>query len=76
MMAVWPKLPKPSNKNNNKLFAVTDCMFSFEVIYDHSEMEQIRVKFIADQAKSVYRYKNIKTKLLQCCANIYTEAQC
>jgi hypothetical protein len=29
------------------------------------------IKVIASQAKSVNSYKNIKTKLSQCCANIY-----
>jgi hypothetical protein len=47
-----------------KLFAVIDCMFTIEVIHNHSGMEQIIVKFIADQAKSVYRYRNTKTNKL------------
>jgi hypothetical protein len=33
------------------------------------------VKIIASQAKPINRYKNIKTKLLQCCANIYFNKQ-
>jgi hypothetical protein len=36
-------LPKPLIKNDNKLFDVIDCVFTVEVIYDHSGMEQIRV---------------------------------
>jgi hypothetical protein len=31
---------------------------------------------MVDQTKSVYRYKNTKTKLLQCCANIQFNKQC
>jgi hypothetical protein len=32
-MAVWPKLvAKTSNKNNSKLFAVIDCMFTVETL--------------------------------------------
>jgi hypothetical protein len=42
----------------------------------HSGMEQMKIKFIADQAKSVYRYKNTEAKLLQCCANIHFSKQC
>jgi hypothetical protein len=30
-----------------------------------------KVKVLASQAEAIYKYKNIKTKLLQCCANIY-----
>jgi hypothetical protein len=34
------------------------------------------IKITASQAKSVNSYKNIRTKLLQCCANIYFNKQC
>jgi hypothetical protein len=34
------------------------------------------IKVIASQAKSVNMYKNSKTKLLQCCANICFSKQC
>jgi hypothetical protein len=33
-------------------------------------------KFIADQAKSINQFKNIRIKLLKCCANIYFNRQC
>jgi hypothetical protein len=33
------------------------------------------VKFIACQANSVKRYKNCRSKLLKCCANIYFSNQ-
>ena len=39
-------------------------------------MEYVKIKFIVNQAKSIDRYKNIKKKLLQCCANIYFNKQC
>jgi len=34
------------------------------------------LKFIASQAKSINRYKNLRTKLAKCCANIYFNKQC
>jgi len=30
-----------------------------------------KVKFIASQARTVNLYKNLRSKLLKCCANIY-----
>jgi len=33
-------------------------------------------KFIAGQASSINRYKNTRSKLLKCCANIYFNKQC
>jgi hypothetical protein len=42
-------------------------------------MEQIRtrkVKFIASQARTVNLYKNLRSKLLKCCANIYFNKKC
>jgi hypothetical protein len=35
-----------------------------------------KVKALASQADSIYKYKNIKTKLSQCRANIYFNKQC
>jgi hypothetical protein len=35
-----------------------------------------KVKILASQAESIYAYKNIKTKLSQCCANIHFNKQC
>jgi hypothetical protein len=34
------------------------------------------IKFIADQAKSINQFKNIRIKFLKCCANIYFNRQC
>jgi hypothetical protein len=34
------------------------------------------VKFIASQAHTISQYKNIRTKILKCCANIYCNQQC
>jgi hypothetical protein len=39
-------------------------------------MELQKIKLLASQAESVSEYKNTKTKLLQCCANIYFNKQC
>ena len=33
-------------------------------------------KFIAGQASSINQYKNTRSKLLKCCANIYFNKQC
>jgi len=33
-------------------------------------------KFIAGQASSINQYKNTRSKLLKCCANIYFNTQC
>jgi hypothetical protein len=34
------------------------------------------IKFIASQAQSIFQYKNVKTKLLKCCADISFNKQC
>jgi hypothetical protein len=34
------------------------------------------VKLAASQARTVNLYKNLKSKLLKCCANIYSNRQC
>jgi hypothetical protein len=34
------------------------------------------IKFIASQAKIISLYKNTRTKLLKCCANIYFNKKC
>jgi hypothetical protein len=46
------------------------CMY----ICKHFGMDNI--KFIASQAKSINLYKNTRSKLLKCCANIYFNRQC
>jgi len=40
----------------------------------HNRMASI--KFIASQACTVNQYKNIRLKVLKCCANIYFNKQC
>jgi len=35
-----------------------------------------KVKLIASQARTVNLYKNLRSKLLKCCANIYFNKQC
>ena len=34
------------------------------------------IKFIASQARTIFQYKNTRTKTLKCCANIYFNIQC
>jgi len=34
------------------------------------------VKFIASQPRSIYQYKNIRIKVLKCCADIFLNWQC
>jgi len=34
------------------------------------------VKLIASHAKTIYFYKNTRSKLLKCCTNIYFNKQC
>jgi hypothetical protein len=39
-------------------------------------MERQKMKLLGSQAEFIYEYKNTKTKLLQCCANIYFNKPC
>jgi hypothetical protein len=39
-------------------------------------MENIKFNIVASQAKSIYLYKNTRSKLQNCCANIYFNRQC
>jgi hypothetical protein len=39
-------------------------------------MENTRIKFIASQAKSIYHYKTIRSKILRCNADISFNKQC
>ena len=34
------------------------------------------IKFIASEARTIFQYKNTRTKVLKCCANIYFNKQC
>ena len=34
------------------------------------------VKFTVSQARSIYQYKNLKVKVLKCCADIFFNRQC
>jgi hypothetical protein len=34
------------------------------------------IKFIAGQARSINQYKNLRTKIMKFCANIYFNRQC
>ena len=39
-------------------------------------MEHLKVKVNASQATSIYKYKNLRQKLLKCNANIHFNKQC
>ena len=39
-------------------------------------MENIKFNFIPSQAKSIYQYKSLRTKVLKCNANIMFNKQC
>ena len=43
--------------------------FYYDILIQHSGMDHI--KLIACQAYSINLYRNIKTKIMKCCANIY-----
>ena len=34
------------------------------------------IKMLAGQARSINLYKNLRTKVMECCANIYFNQQC
>ena len=34
------------------------------------------VNFMASQARSIYQYKNLRVKVLKCCADIFFDRQC
>ena len=34
------------------------------------------IKFLASQARSANKYKNVRMKVMKCCANIYFNRQC
>jgi len=34
------------------------------------------LKFIASQARSIHQYKNLKIKVLKCCADIFFNRRC
>jgi len=36
----------------------------------------VSIKFIASQARTIFQYKNTRTKVLKCCTNIYFNIQC
>jgi len=50
-----------------------ECMY-FMIIMEHIGTR--KVKFIASQARTVNLYKNLRSKLLKCCANIFFNRQC
>jgi hypothetical protein len=39
-------------------------------------VSRLRVKFVASQARSIYQYKSIRTKILKCNAEIFFNRQC
>jgi len=50
-----------------------ECIY-FMIIMEH--IGTSKVKLIASQARTVNLYKNLRSKLLKCCANIYFNKQC
>jgi len=34
------------------------------------------INFIESQARTIFQYKNTRTKVLKCCTNIYFSKQC
>jgi len=40
------------------------------------ENAKTTIKFVASQAKSMYHYKSLRSKILKCTANIYFNRQC
>jgi hypothetical protein len=50
-----------------------ECIY-FMIIMEH--IGTSKVKFIATQARTVNLYKNLRSKLPKCCANIYFNRQC
>jgi len=39
-------------------------------------MENIKLKFVASQAETIYLYENIRSKPLKCCVSLYFNKQC
>jgi hypothetical protein len=52
------------------------CYYVYDgniLILSHNGMALI--KFIANQGRTIFQYKNIRNKVLKCCANIYFNKQ-
>jgi len=56
------------------LLCLSDISLYIYIRVKHFGMASI--KFVASQAKTINRYKNTRSKLLTCCANIYFNKQC
>ena len=53
--------------------------YNVEIRVNYSRMshnEMASIKFIASQERTVFQYKNTRTKIPKCCANIYFNKQC
>ena len=48
--------------------------FYYNILIQHNGMDHI--KLIACQAYSINLYRNIRTKIMKCCANKYFNQQC
>jgi hypothetical protein len=46
----------------------------FELLLQHSGTTPIKV--LASQGKSINLYKNLRTKVMKCCANVYLNLLC
>ena len=41
------------------------------VFYTQQHIGMTSIKFVASQAQSINQYKNLRNKVLKCCANIF-----
>ena len=62
------------NKHNKVLSCFTDTSLHIYIRVKHFGMANI--KFVASQAKTINLYKNTRSKLLKCWANLYFNKQC
>jgi hypothetical protein len=51
-------------------------VFSLLLYFVHSGMDYTKLKYGAGQARTIFQYKTIRTKILKCSADIYFNRQC
>ena len=52
------------------------CAFTFDVFFFFVKVQVCTAFVHAGQSINIYRYKNIKRKILKCRANLYFNKQC
>jgi len=64
--SVWTMWPKEK------------CVLWTFTLLQYVSVNRTNIKFIllASQAQSITQYKNLRTKVIKCCANIYLNKQC